>query len=297
MLLHRVVLGAVFIAALAGLLWLDQRLAARGWVPGACLFPVVVLAGWLAAGELLSLFAARDLNPVGPIVVSGCLAMLAANWAPHLGLSAGLLGPLGWPISMLALAAMSVFVAELFRYREPGRAVERLGVACLALVYVGLLGTFFVQLRFLGDRGSAGVPALAALLVTVKMGDTGAYFTGRLLGRHKLASYLSPAKTIEGGVGGLLWACAGAWLVQLWLAPNSDSVSIGLAPRWEWLVFGLLVGVAGIVGDLAESLVKRDVGRKDSSLWMPGFGGVLDVADSTLFAAPVAYWCFALGLV
>jgi phosphatidate cytidylyltransferase len=75
-------------------------------------------------------------------------------------------------------------------------------------------------------------------------------------------------------------------------APN-----IAAAPAWGWLAYGLIVGVAGMLGDLAESLIKRDLGRKDSSDWMPGFGGVLDVLDSILFAAPVAYLCWALGLV
>ena len=66
---------------------------------------------------------------------------------------------------------------------------------------------------------------------------------------------------------------------------------------WRWIVFGLAVGAAGLLGDLAESLLKRDAGRKDSSPWMPGFGGVLDLLDSILFAAPVAYLCWATGLV
>jgi len=66
---------------------------------------------------------------------------------------------------------------------------------------------------------------------------------------------------------------------------------------WRWLIFGIVVGGTGIAGDLAESLLKRDLGRKDSSRWMPGFGGVLDLLDSLLFAAPVAYVCWALGLV
>jgi phosphatidate cytidylyltransferase len=128
------------------------------------------------------------------------------------------------------------------------------------------------------------------------MSDVGAYTVGRLIGRHKMAPVLSPGKTWEGVAGGLGFSCLGAWVTFTWLVPAMT----GEAPTpaaWRWIVYGLLVGGTGIVGDLAESLIKRDVGRKDSSTWMPGFGGVLDLLDSILIAAPIAYLCWALGLV
>jgi phosphatidate cytidylyltransferase len=130
----------------------------------------------------------------------------------------------------------------------------------------------------------------------VKMSDVGAYTVGRLAGRHKLAPVLSPGKTIEGALGGLLFACLGSWIALRWVLPAMTG-AVAVYSNWGWLVYGLLVGLAGILGDLAESLIKRDVGRKDSSDWLPGFGGVLDMLDSVLLAAPVAYLCWAFGVV
>jgi phosphatidate cytidylyltransferase len=136
------------------------------------------------------------------------------------------------------------------------------------------------------------------------MGDIGAYTVGRLIGRHKMAPLISPGKTIEGAFGALAFSCLGAWLafqfVVPWTAEHSAVAMQWSHPWslwWGWIVFGLLVGAAGMLGDLAESLLKRDVGRKDSSTWLPGFGGVLDILDSLLLSAPVAWACWFFGLV
>ena len=99
---------------------------------------------------------------------------------------------------------------------------------------------------------------------------------------------------IEGSAGGLAFACLGSWAAFHLLVPLGGRPN---APVWGWLAYGLLVGTAGMLGDLAESLLKRDLGRKDSSTWMPGFGGLLDVLDSILLAAPVAYLCWAFEMV
>jgi phosphatidate cytidylyltransferase len=139
-----------------------------------------------------------------------------------------------------------------------------------------------------------GLIALVALLLVVKMGDSGAYTVGRLIGRHKMSPVVSPGKTIEGAIGAFAFACLASWFaftyLPLWMgAARPHRV-------WGWIVFGVAVGGAGLLGDLAESLMKRDVGAKDSSAWMPGFGGVLDLLDSILFAAPVAYLCALLEM-
>jgi phosphatidate cytidylyltransferase len=124
------------------------------------------------------------------------------------------------------------------------------------------------------------------------MGDIGAYTVGRLIGRHKMSPAISPGKTIEGGLGALVFACAGAWASFRWLLPPATP----WVADWGWLVFGLLMGIGGMVGDLAESLLKRDAGVKDSSTWMPGFGGVLDLLDSLLLTAPLAWLCWINGI-
>ena len=152
-----------------------------------------------------------------------------------------------------------------------------------------------IQLRFAGPAGDWGIAALASLVIVVKLSDIGAYTVGRLIGRHKLAPHLSPGKTIEGAVGGLAFAGAGAWLALVELWPRLSSTSVPALAPWQWLGFAFTVTVAGVVGDLAESLLKRDLGRKDSSDWMPGFGGVLDLVDSILVSAPVAYLWWQYG--
>ena len=136
--------------------------------------------------------------------------------------------------------------------------------------------------------------ALAALVIVVKMGDIGAYTVGRLFGRHKMAPVLSPGKTWE-GARRRTGVCLDRRLGGVSFAARQDGTYAGpslvelAAVRHCWWA------LTGILGDLAESLFKRDVGRKDSSTWLPGFGGILDVLDSILFAAPVAYVCWYAG--
>jgi phosphatidate cytidylyltransferase len=170
-------------------------------------------------------------------------------------------------------------------YTKPGGTVGGIAATCFAVVYVGLMFAFLVQLRL-----ARGMGALATLLIVVKMSDIGAYTVGRLIGRHKMAPRLSPGKTIEGACGALAFALLASWAAFHWLVPALQLHWQRPCPWWGWVAFGILIGAAGMLGDLAESLIKRDVGRKDSSTWLPGFGGVLDMVDSVLLAAPVAWF-------
>lgn len=292
MLSWRLLLGVLFAAGLAGLCWADFH--AR--TPGIWLLPLGLALSILASGELLRLFASRNLRPLAWPIYLGNALIFAANYAPYVEGAGRRLGPFAWPMGALALAAIAVFAGEMQRYSGPGRVTEQLAASLLSLVYVGIFLSFTIQLRFL-DGGLWGVPALVSLVIVVKMCDTGAYAVGRLIGRHKMTPLLSPGKTFEGLAGGLAFACFGSWLAFEKLIPQMVSGASRGAPAWGWLAFGVLTGLAGVVGDLAESLLKRDLGQKDSSGWMPGFGGVLDVIDSVLLAAPVAYLCWALKLV
>lgn len=288
MLVWRLLLGTVLIAAVLALCWAD----AHASTPGVWLFPLALIITVLASGELLGLLRARGIQPVGWVVYAGNIAIVSANWRANLP-AGPLAGSLDAPALALAVACILAFVAEMARFREPGHSFEPLAATVLALVYIGWLMSFLIQLRLLGG-GAQGMIALGSMIAVVKMGDTGAYTVGRLVGRHKLAPRLSSGKTIEGLLGGLAFAALASWAVFHWLVPRfAPSYSSG-APALGWLAFGLLVSAAGVIGDLAESLLKRDAGRKDSSGWMPGFGGVLDIVDSLLLAAPIAYAFWAI---
>jgi len=165
-----------------------------------------------------------------------------------------------------------------------------------AIVYVGLLISFWALLRLHRDN-EWGMMALFSMLLIVKMADTGAFATGKLFGRHKLMPVLSPGKTWEGTLGGLVTACITAWLFFWFGGPAIVGTRYTMPPLWAVLVYALVLAVAGMIGDLAESLIKRDSNRKDSSTWLPGLGGVLDIIDAPLVAGPVAWICWALGLI
>lgn len=292
MLIWRLLLGAIFIAGLAAVCWADYHAQS----PGVWLLPLALALGALASAEMLRLYASRDLRPLAWPIYLGNTLIIAANWAPQWTTRGADLGALGWPAAALAASIIAVFAGEMHRYAAPGRVTEQLSAGVFALAYVGFLLSFVIQLRFLG-QGLWGMPALLSLVIVVKMCDTGAYTVGRLIGRHKMTPLLSPGKTIEGLCGGLAFACFGSWVALEWLSPQLVGGVSRTTPEWGWVAFGLLVGLAGVIGDLAESLLKRDLGQKDSSSWMPGFGGVLDLLDSILLGAPVAYLCWTLQLV
>jgi len=291
MLYWRILLGISIIVALVGLCWLDHLTA----TPGVWLLPVAIVFATMASGEIIRLAELGQMRPLLWAVYAGNLLLVLSNWVPVIcrgdGQEAPRVDAAAWPLFAMAASVLLVFIGEMRRYEKPGGTMRNVAAAMLGLVYVGLLLSFAIQLRM-----TWGIGALASLLVVVKLGDTGAYTFGRLIGRHKITPVLSPGKTFEGAVGALTFSCIGSWAVFRWLVP-------ALAPHggqtawWGWLLFGLSLAVAGIVGDLCESLLKRDAGCKDSSSWLPGFGGILDILDSILVAAPIAWLFWALGLV
>jgi phosphatidate cytidylyltransferase len=263
---------------------------------GTWLLPLAMVLGLGAAHEVVTLLARAGYQPVSGVIYGGSLLVIASNAIPLFVLPSADDQPidrLGWPLSAFALVLLLAFLAEMSRYRRPGGVIVNVALAVFGVAYVGVLLSFAVQLRMLGGPVT-GMVALIALVIVVKLADVGAYATGRLFGRHKMAPLLSPNKTMEGAAGALVFACMGAWFsftrLPLWLGCNQPQHA------WGWLLFGLVVGGAGMLGDLAESLIKRDLGAKDSSDWLPGFGGVLDLVDSILFAAPAAYLCTLLEI-
>ena len=302
MLRWRLISAAVILAVLLSLVALDYRQAVWG-VAGAWLLPVLLIVSLLATGEVLHLVGAKNYRPVGwPIFLGNAMIPLAAS-APVLFEMTGRsfpadnpFGRAGWPLVALAAAAIAVIGAEMNRFRQPGSAVVNSALGIFTLVYVGLLFSFLALLRLLGGN-EWGMLALVSVLLVTKMADTGAYALGRTFGRHKMTPILSPGKTWEGAAGGIATACVTSWLCFKLLGPWIVAKGYVEPPLLAALAYGLILAVAGMHGDLAESLLKRDMQQKDSSTWLPGLGGVLDVIDAVLVAAPVGYLCWVLGLV
>ena len=302
MLKHRLILGPLMIVALIAMLWLDELLdrspmpqwaASRWpgnfttWPPNLVLFPFCLLLVILAARELASMFKAEGI-------------MASRRWlgaSAALGLCISVVVPAKSSpldaVALVATAATAVLIVSLLwhiRDKTLSGATAAAGATAFAFIYLGLMAGFILALR----RDQSAWAILGVLIVT-KSCDIGAYFSGRAFGRHKLIPWLSPGKTWEGLVGGAVMSalvCVGVAAIARRMELPAAARPLGFANllHWEAALLGILFGVIGQAGDLFESVLKRDAGMKDSGKSVPGFGGILDVADSILLVAPIAYW-------
>ena len=186
--------------------------------------------------------------------------------------------------SALVLCTLASFMWVLFRGRQP--YIANVATTILGFVYCGY---FPLHLLLLRDISSAdfhdGLGFVVMMFTAVMLTDVGCYYAGTKFGKHKLAPVISPNKTIEGSIGGMICAIIGAmtigWFISMWFEP---------VPWYISLFAGLSCTVFGQIGDLSESLIKRDAGVKDSGDSLPGHGGFLDRTDSYIFAIPVMYY-------
>jgi len=298
MLRWRLIIGVLLIAALAGLCWLD----AQGVRPGIVLSAIALVVAALAAGEMQRMFRHRGVHASPSAIYVASLLPVAAScvpiWFPK-ALALQTTGNTGWLALGLAFGVMAALVSEMRRYHEPGKSILNVAHVALAAFYVGALVGMLVQLRQVNSPNSIagwrGLFPLLAMIATVKLSDICQYVVGRSVGRNKLAPSLSPGKTWEGALGGILLATVIAAAGIAYVTQGTAGFRMShLLLAW---CYALSVAVAGIIGDLAESLLKRDAGVKDSSDWLPGFGGVLDLLDSILFAAPVGYLWALVGVL
>ena len=270
----RVIFGAVMIAALSALLWWDHALLeATAW-RGVPLGAVIALLGVAAFGEL-SRMAAQ--SQVRTLPVTGVLCTLAVAISPLWARLVGPHEPMSLLLTAMGLGMLAIFLEQMIRARIAD-ALRSVACTVLAVMYLGVGGAMLLELR-LGHPG-AGVGVLLMVIAAAKGTDMAAYFTGKAIGRHKLIPWLSPGKTWEGLAGGLVGGAGLALLVR-WIC------NVSVLCVWQTVVFGLVVGLFGQVGDLCESLLKRSAKIKDSGQVFPEFGGVLDILDSLLLAAPV----------
>jgi phosphatidate cytidylyltransferase len=213
--------------------------------------------------------------------------MLSARGLPcweWLGVACGGVLPLAFYVGGMAnqgaVAAMVLlsFLVGLFTRQEFVTSVQSAAFTLLGVFYVGWLFSYVLLLRLLID----GPYYVFYIFGVVWLGDAAALIVGTLIGRHKLAPSISPRKTIEGAIGGLLGSLCGATFGGLWL--------VGHFTLTQCLAVGCMLAGLGQLGDLSESLLKRSAGVKDSGVLIPGHGGILDKVDGILFGAPALYY-------
>jgi phosphatidate cytidylyltransferase len=177
-----------------------------------------------------------------------------------------------------AIVLFTVFIfAKQFAKRDDADILASSSITLFGILYISWFFSFIIKLKYLPN----GTNLVLLLIILTEGGDMGAYFIGSAFGRHKLIPRISPKKTVEGAIGGFIFT--------LFLALLSKPLIAGLS-YWQLLVAGILIGTIAPIGDLAESLFKRDCGIKDSGSSLPGLGGFLDMLDSLLITSPILYF-------
>lgn len=238
----------------------------------ACVFALLAFVEYRRIAAALG----APVDPgIGSVAVLAACVMMSGVYTPDVwinGIPGGLPGRLDWLFLTALIAAGAVTVAR----SQPGPAALASAAATVfAPIYIGLPLGALAAVRSHPGRGAV---ALLALVIIVS--DSAQYYSGRALGRRPLAPTISPKKTVEGAIGGVVFGT---------IAMAGAGHYVFAAPAWILALLGAAVAVVGIVGDLFESLLKRSAGIKDSSHLIPGHGGVLDRIDSWLFAAPIYY--------
>jgi phosphatidate cytidylyltransferase len=300
---NRIVFGTIMVVATVALLWLDWHLEQQEMpiivhertvslplpdAPGEDLVRTVeipsvvtglplgvvtlllVAVGYFEIARMIRSVGTQPLGVTGPLgaaVLATCPVWL--QLLPGLRVGGGML----WVPALLLPAVM----IEQMTAARTHDAIRRVGCTLLAIAYLGLGGAMILAIRI-----HYGVPMLVLFLTAVKFADIGAYFTGKTWGKHKLIPWLSPGKSWEGLIGGLVASALVATGI-VWLFGTEQTFALWKAP-----LFGLAMCLAGQFADLCESLLKRSADVKDSGALVPNFGGVLDIMDSPLIAAPMA---------
>lgn len=278
---HRLIFGPVFALVVVGAVVADLWLQ----VPYAVLS--LLGLGVIAA----ALEYCRLLRPLAPGVQRVSLTVLGLL----LVMMPWLISQPWWPYDpaipyhgvILGLGFIWIALRQFQAYGTE-RFTTNVGATTLGLCYVGILPAMLAAL-VVGEAGEQQRGHLLLLLVitTVKLGDICAFTGGKLMGRHKMAPRVSPGKTWEGFAASLLGAVGGSYLfVVIAMACGADNPLHGW---WQPAVWGLILGPVGVLGDLWESGIKRDLQVKDSGNTIPGFGGILDIFDAIILAAPIAY--------
>lgn len=250
------------------------------WIPWLFIITVGILLS-IGVAEVSHALRLKNMQAeTGIIVVGSALSVIGGYWVtsmPELGVSS-----MTFIVSCLGGTVLAAFVGRLFRGGSEG-FLRDVAASSFLIAYLPLLGVF-VALLMAPDNGPLRV---ATLILCVVASDTGAYATGVLFGKNKMAPSISPSKTWEGFAGAVAWS-SGIGVVCSILMLGID--------WWMGLILGAVVAAAATVGDLLESLIKRDAGIKDMSNILPGHGGVMDRLDSMLMAFPVGWFVLNIAM-
>ena len=288
---------------------------AAGWFGDWALAALLSIAAAVAAWEYFRIARAAGHAPFAPAGITLAALIPLSVHARYLGLPGtaleggsvfgGAIGTVLEPVlralvailtlslSGAAMILLALIAASIVRRGPAGKPLGAVAVTITGALYTGGMLSFAYALRYhpYAVGAAAGAVVLAFPLIITWVTDTGAFFVGRAIGKRKLLPAVSPGKSLEGAVGGLVAAMLAAWLYERY--------ALGPVARLAFypgavILFGAIVSIAGQVGDLAESLLKREAGVKDSSRVIPGHGGVLDRIDSLLFTVPVAFWLLTI---
>ena len=281
MLKYRLLFGSIMIVAFLGLILLDGHLdgslskAAPNKPVQATIFTILIILLTIPAQfEIDNLIKQTGAHLFKVITIPATILLATAfYWEQFVNMDQLFMFLLFWaPTVFLAL-----FITQALKFGTEG-TIRNVSASFFSIIYLGFLCSFILMIRT-----SWGPWVLLLFVFTIKSSDIGAYTLGRLFGKHKMAPRISPGKTWE-GLGGAMLFAAGVSI--------GFSLFCGIMSFLPAAVFGAVFGVLGQMGDLVESMIKRDAASKDSSSSIPGFGGILDVIDSPLATAPAAFAFF-----
>jgi len=273
-----------------------------------CILVITIPIDWLF-GILVTAFTI-----VGLYEFFTMLENKGINIYKYFGIAMGVIIPLSivfrfeltrnWELLFIVLALLFLIIMQ-FRRRENSGVIVDISTTIFGLLYISWFLSFLIKIRYL----SGGIGLILAVIFITKLGDIGAYFIGTRFGKTPLIPRISPKKTVEGAVGGLIFSVLGAFISRPFfslafspLAESAVGVIGGIPPGRENVAYlhlmfmGISLGILAQLGDLSESLMKRDCQVKDSGRILPGMGGALDFIDSLLFTAPAFYFYMSIIL-
>lgn len=233
------------------------------YLPSEYFLLLLIIAGVIAVWEFNSMYHVEYILRFAGIILGITILIISYTYINIL-------------VDIILLSFISITSIRLFLKKNPSSSLSDISPTLLSLLYIPCLLIFQNRIR------ESGPEWIILLYAMVWSADTFAYYTGTLIGGKKLYIEVSPNKTLAGAIGSVAGGVVGAIIVKTTILPSFKTLSA--------LVIGIIIGIVTVIGDLVESMFKRDAGVKDSGVIIPGHGGILDKIDGVLFAGPIMYW-------